>query len=485
MVNPYDLRPVWGNNFVGRKQALRELEANPAHWLIVGARRVGKTSLLRQFQWLCEQKNIPAFYISFEGAPDRRKLTAIICRALRGQRAKLDFGGLGVDLSANAQTDCLELLSALDEKLGDQKVFLLCDEVEQLVSIGRNDPAFVNELRGILHALDNLKVVFAASPRIYEIAEVTQASPTSSFFYGFNQILLPILSEAEAVRLISRPQVNVPHALLEKILKSTHFHPYLIQCLCRVLFHKGKLKSINRERFWRAYREGNLDLVFQDAFKMLSIEEQAILRNLNRPKTVFTLRKLQSTLRSSKPLRLSLENLTAYGHIKKVGRAYQISNAFLAEWLKTGAEDVEALHQTVVRMDPRLCFVAMPFAEDFLDVFAAAIKPAVEACGYTCLRIDQKPTNKRITEEIAGGIQAASFMIADTSQKNPNCFYEFGFAHACGRPVIPITQDHETPPFDVKDYQHIQYDRKKLHLLRKKIEERILKTVGSAPQSSL
>jgi hypothetical protein len=124
----------------------------------------------------------------------------------------------------------------------------------------------------------------------------------------------------------------------------------------------------------------------------------------------------------------------------------------------------------------------MPFTKEFTDVYKSAIEPAVKECGYECLRVDRKPTHKRITDEISEAIQSACFIIVDVSEKNPNCYYEFGFAHACGRVVIPITQEKiKDIPFDVKDYQHIQYDRKNLYQLRDNLVAHILGTIGRAP----
>jgi hypothetical protein len=180
-------------------------------------------------------------------------------------------------------------------------------------------------------------------------------------------------------------------------------------------------------------------------------------------------------------IELSLANLITYGHLKRTGRTYDIANSFLYEWLKTAPQLGDEISRATIKMDPKLCFVAMPFAKEFTDVYESAIEPVVKECGYECLRIDRKPTNKRITDEISEAIQSACFVIVDASGKNPNCYYEFGFAHACGRVAIPIIQEGEDIQFDVKDYQHIWYDRKNLYQLRDHLVARILGTIGHAP----
>jgi hypothetical protein len=42
--------------------------------------------------------------------------------------------------------------------------------------------------------------------------------------------------------------------------------------------------------------------------------------------------------------------------------------------------------------------------------------------------------------------------------QNPNVFYEVGYAHAIGKPVILLTQDVKDIPFDLKNYPHIVYN---------------------------
>jgi hypothetical protein len=123
-----------------------------------------------------------------------------------------------------------------------------------------------------------------------------------------------------------------------------------------------------------------------------------------------------------------------------------------------------------------LCF---PLAEPFF----LAIKPAIKECGYECLRIDKKPTNKSIIEAISKGIREARFIIVDVSRERPNCYYEFGLAHGFDKEdVIPIIQKDEKIHFDVTVYPHLKYDLKKLHILQQELKERILGTVGHAPK---
>ncbi len=113
-------------------------------------------------------------------------------------------------------------------------------------------------------------------------------------------------------------------------------------------------------------------------------------------------------------------------------------------------------------VDNRLpCFIAMPFAQNFLPVYRDVIKPLFEDPDfddeYICLRADEVSEPGRITEQIISMIHECAFIIADITGSNPNVMYEIGYAHALERPTLIINQDPTSSPFDVKDYRQISY----------------------------
>lgn len=59
------------------------------------------------------------------------------------------------------------------------------------------------------------------------------------------------------------------------------------------------------------------------------------------------------------------------------------------------------------------------------------------------------------------------------SGKNPNVFYETGYAHALGKSMLRLTQDLEDVPFDLRFYPHIIYGRYKLPELRRALKVRL------------
>jgi hypothetical protein len=104
------------------------------------------------------------------------------------------------------------------------------------------------------------------------------------------------------------------------------------------------------------------------------------------------------------------------------------------------------------------CFVLMPFAESFVDIYNLGIKDTCEQSGAYCERVDEQVYDENILTRVYNQIAKADFLIADMSNKNPNVFYEVGYAHAIGKSTILLTQNNDDIPFDLKHFPHVVYN---------------------------
>lgn len=121
----------------------------------------------------------------------------------------------------------------------------------------------------------------------------------------------------------------------------------------------------------------------------------------------------------------------------------------------------------------KFVFVLMPFNEAFDDVYQLGIKTACQSEKIYCERVDEQYYEGSMLDRIYNQIQHADYIIADMSTKNPNVFYEVGYAHALQKKVILITQEESDIPFDLKHFYHIIYSKNKLSVLNEKIKNRI------------
>jgi hypothetical protein len=102
-------------------------------------------------------------------------------------------------------------------------------------------------------------------------------------------------------------------------------------------------------------------------------------------------------------------------------------------------------------------FVLMPFAKEYDDVYGLAIQAACTEAGAYAERVDQQIFADSILDRMFNQIAKADLIVADMSERNPNVFYEVGYAHALGKTTILLTRDEADIPFDLKHYQHIVY----------------------------
>lgn len=124
-------------------------------------------------------------------------------------------------------------------------------------------------------------------------------------------------------------------------------------------------------------------------------------------------------------------------------------------------------------------FVLMPFDEQFNDIYKFGIKGAAEDMGAYAERVDEQIFNEGILERIFNQISKADVIVADMTGRNPNVFYEVGYAHALGKVVLLLTQNVDDVPFDLKHRPHIVYAGK-IETLREKLTERLIWAINES-----
>lgn len=85
-------------------------------------------------------------------------------------------------------------------------------------------------------------------------------------------------------------------------------------------------------------------------------------------------------------------------------------------------------------------FVLMPFSQEFTAIYKFGIKGAAEEVGAYAERVDGQLFDEGILERIFNQIGKADVIIADMTGRNPNVFYEVGYAHALNKVVLLLTQ---------------------------------------------
>lgn len=103
-------------------------------------------------------------------------------------------------------------------------------------------------------------------------------------------------------------------------------------------------------------------------------------------------------------------------------------------------------------------FVVMQFSESYNDVYYEVIKSVCNELQIDVNRIDEAEGPGIIISDITRAINESDLVIADITPRNPNVFYEIGYAHALNKPTIFIAERGTDLPFDVSPFRTLFYE---------------------------
>ena len=103
------------------------------------------------------------------------------------------------------------------------------------------------------------------------------------------------------------------------------------------------------------------------------------------------------------------------------------------------------------------CFIVMPFGQVWSADVHRILASACQAAGVRPVRGDDLFTPTDILEDIWQAINAADFVIADITGRNPNVLYELGIAHTLAKPVLILSREAIDIPIDLATRRVILY----------------------------
>ena len=136
----------------------------------------------------------------------------------------------------------------------------------------------------------------------------------------------------------------------------------------------------------------------------------------------------------------------------------------------------------------RKAFVAMWFDESMDVAWERGFEPAIRNAGYEPIRIDKREHIEKIDDEIIAEIRRSCFVVADFTHGDKGArggvYYEAGFAHGLGIPVIFTCREDSfgTVHFDIRQYNHIVW--LDLEELKKNLSIRIGAVIGDGPNKT-
>ncbi len=355
--NPYTIGGwVSGQRYYGHTDLRQYILLGSDNYIwVIGTRRVGKTSLLRQLDVQGRKHYLPIYW-DMQGCVSMEDLRDELLFALEDRASQLQK--LGVNLDKLAREDAANMLRKVCRQAEKQssRVLLLIDEPEPLIQLAQDDPKTVQRLRAAFQRPPNLRVVLASTKTLISLQENTQEWPTSPFLSGFAPIYLNGLEREDAEKLMRQEQRNPVHVSPEatvRIHDYTGDHPYLLQWLCYHLYRPNH--SLRLPQKGDIVLDAMLSTLFRLQFDQLSPAERRILlllaeRNHDAAKIASAL-KMKPT-----EVRMYLYVMTRLGYTRRLQNVtFAVGNRFLHRWLvenysQLSVEDADISDQRVREM---------------------------------------------------------------------------------------------------------------------------------------
>lgn len=235
--------------FFGRDDVVRFIKNNldaghRNNLVLIGQRRTGKTSLLKQLpdrlgddilpvyldgQTLGLDPGMPNFFLN---------LATEIAFALEDRGFEIESPALEDFQASPSQAFEHDFLERVFECIGERHLLIMFDEFEELetaVNRGALDPSVFGFLRHLIQHHENMSVIFCGTHRLEQLA----ADYWNILFNISLYQHIAFLEQEEALKLIQEPvasyNMKYDDLALDKIWRITAGHPYFLQLLCHNL----------------------------------------------------------------------------------------------------------------------------------------------------------------------------------------------------------------------------------------------------------
>jgi hypothetical protein len=313
---------VCGARFFGRQAEIADLlgDRNGGWAWIAGLRRIGKTSLLKQLDHLAgmDAGCLPLFWdLQGVGGPEELALT-FTDALLDAEEALARLGTAPAEIEDGDVFAALARLAPVLTKRS-ARLFVLCDEADELLALERGAPGLAARLWEALAGFGacGARVVLASSLRLCDARDLRKGAlePFGAPRY------LGVMTGAEA-RALLRQEPAFDARTVETLRAGCGDHPMLLQLAAKRCQELGDAEAALRQ----AAADRSIEHLLAVDFDLLASEEQRLLRALAVGGAVSGAAEDEPA--AGRLLRLGLVAL------RGTGGELEIRNRFLASWLR-------------------------------------------------------------------------------------------------------------------------------------------------------
>jgi hypothetical protein len=298
---------------------------------VVGARRLGKTSLLKELEYRVAQSTqtpwVPLYW-DLQGSADARGLADGLLGSVEDTESFRRATGVAVeDIEGLPVAEMLASLVRRTVRSG-WKLLLLVDEAEEFLTVSRSDASVLARLRRIFQKGPDVRTVLTSTKRLARVDENPDVA-TSPFLQGFiPPLYLTPLAPDESRALLARGRFSKEE--VERIVERTANHPFLVQLIASRLFDSHDLAATLDQ----VGADEMVSNFFSVDFQTLEAPERLILEEVAREGTR-TRKELAPVARLSEDaIEPVLYSLQMMGYLALEGARYRIGNSFFERWLR-------------------------------------------------------------------------------------------------------------------------------------------------------
>lgn len=229
-------RPAIGGRFFARSSFVKPMVQGAGNYTIMGNRRIGKTSLLKEIRERLKLNNVSTAEVYGATCKSTEDVVYKILTEL-GRFRDID--------------KCLQrpktLVSSIHTAVEHEKqsIALFIDELDTILDFDEKQGwELLDILRETVEGHPSCRVFFAGFRKVM----AAKQSLSAPLFNFTTPIELPLFSRQETVEMVTKPLerlgVKVPTELSETIYQETTGHPELIQLHCKIIIQF--LKDHNR-----------------------------------------------------------------------------------------------------------------------------------------------------------------------------------------------------------------------------------------------
>lgn len=329
--------PVLGDDFYNQKELVNKTVSATNNLLLIGMRRIGKTSVLLAIENLIKKKD-STFTRNIPVLLDLEILPASYNAALKIFKNEINKkipSTRSISIASTFEGVIQDLIKYLNDT--GKNLLLMLDELGTLYDL---EDAEEGTGKGIAQALINLKqgttnvkVIASSSPFIISSKSPTLLSDMLNQLKFQSQYLKPF-TDKETEKLCQLSKTDTANALSDEkiiklIVKATGGHPFLTQKLCSCYLHEGDIKKAKQSLKDDIGEKPQ----FNEDIKNLDEDHQEVLmllsdRELSTGSLVTVMKGI-----SVRTMDRRLNILKELGLIEKRSGRWRIRNEFFQSWL--------------------------------------------------------------------------------------------------------------------------------------------------------